>query len=112
MTTLDNNTEKAKFDRENYVIVRLTTTSWENSRGLNIKRSLNYMRRMSKGYSALEATIDDAGADAVVPMIINLHKCKDGLYKVVVCNESTDFETGYLDSWDFKLVPYSEDIDV
>ena len=44
------------------------------------------------------------GAEEVLPRIINLDECKDGVYEVTACNISHDFETGYADDWDYKLI--------
>jgi hypothetical protein len=34
-----------------------------------------------------------------------MNECKDGIYQVTTCNESTDWETGVLD--DLKLIPFT-----
>lgn len=39
--------------------------------------------------------------------IINLDECGDGLYEVVVCNETHDWESGYVDGYDLKLIPFA-----
>ena len=41
--------------------------------------------------------------------IINLYECDDGIYEVIMCNLSHDWETGYLDDWDLKLIPYKKE---
>lgn len=43
------------------------------------------------------------------PHITNLDKCKDGIYKIQICNPRTDWETGYIDEYDYKLVPFKEE---
>ena len=40
----------------------------------------------------------------VIEDIINLDECSDGVYEVATCNEQYDLETGYIDSYDYKLV--------
>jgi len=41
---------------------------------------------------------------------INISEIKDGeLYKIIPVNCSTDFETGYLDGYDLKLIEYIEE---
>lgn len=32
----------------------------------------------------------------------------EGLYEIVLCNPSRDWETGIIDDWELKLVPYKE----
>ena len=39
-----------------------------------------------------------------MPRILNLGEVEDGIYEVVVCNESHDYETGYVDDYDYRLV--------
>lgn len=37
--------------------------------------------------------------------IIGIENCQDGkLYNIEVCNTSTDWETGIVDEWDYKVV--------
>lgn len=40
--------------------------------------------------------------------IEQLRMFADGLSEVVLCKVSHDFETGYGDDWDYKLVPFTE----
>ena len=38
----------------------------------------------------------------------NIKGCQDrGIYRLTIGNETTDFETGYIDQWDLVLVPTS-----
>lgn len=48
------------------------------------------------------------GADEVFPRITNIAQCEDGIYVVVTCNESRDYETGIIDDYDYKLVAYAD----
>lgn len=82
-------------------VVRLRTTTWANSKGLHIKRSLTYLRRQCVGFLGLK---EDAGA---IGNITNLDQCEDGIYEIIVCNVSYDWESGYVDDWNYKLVPIS-----
>lgn len=39
--------------------------------------------------------------------IIGIEKCEDGkLYEISTCNESRDWETGFVDGWDLCLIEY------
>ena len=40
--------------------------------------------------------------------IIDFHKVEDGVYELIFCNESRDWETGYVDDHDYKLVELNE----
>ena len=88
------------------VIVRLTTSVYGDRRGLHQKKSLNYMKRLSKYHNFLEGDVGNIGAGEVLPRIVNLASCADGLYQVTVINETRDYETGYLDDYDYQLIPW------
>lgn len=93
--------------KDNRCVVRLKTTSWADKRGLHQKKSLTFLRRQCEGFNVLEEDAGAIGADEVLPRILNLNECADGIYNVVVCNESRDFETGYINDYDYKLVKES-----
>jgi len=91
--------------QRNVCIVRLKTTTWADQRGLNLRKSLTFLRRQCTGFNLLEEDAGMVGAQEVIPRIINLEECNDGVYEVVSCNESHDYETGHVDDYDYKLVP-------
>lgn len=86
-------------------VVRLRTTVWSDKSGLHLKKSLTFLRRQCVGFNILEEDSGAIGAEEVFPKIENLDECKDGIYVVVVCNESHDYESGYVDDYDYRLVP-------
>lgn len=92
---------------ENRCVIRLRTTTWSDTKGIHIKRSLTFLRRHCIGYNILEEDTHAVGVKETVMGITNLNECEDGIYEVVVCNEIRDWESGYLDYWDYKLVPYT-----
>lgn len=85
-------------------IVRLRTTTWSDKKGLHIKRSLTYLRRRCSGLNILEEETEAVGAEQAFKNIINIDQCEDGVYEVIVCNVRHDWETGYPDDWNYKLV--------
>ena len=89
-------------------VIRLRTSFWRDKTGIHMKRSLITLRRKSSGYSVIEDDADMAGADKILSKITNLSECVDGIYEVVLCNISHDFETGYADDWDYELIPFTE----
>jgi len=95
----------------NVCVVRLITTWWYNDRGIHQKKSLNYLHRKSSGWNIVQADSSDIGVDHVFNHIVNLDSCDDGIYEVIACNFGTDWETGYIEDWDYKLIPYTEDTD-
>lgn len=45
-------------------------------------------------------------ADELLAQIVNLNQCSDGLYSVETTNIRIDWETGYADDWDLKLMAF------
>lgn len=104
--------QKLKEIKPQLEIVRLETSYWMDKRrkGIHQKRSLLFMKRLSKNsFNILEEDTVNAGAEEIIPRILNLNECEDGLYQVVICNPCYDWETGYIEDYDYKLVPYSEE---
>ncbi len=87
-------------------VVRLKTSYWTSDRGLHMRRDLVRMKRLSWDYQILEEDAANFGADHVWERITNLDECKDGLYTIDLCNQSHDWESGYLDDYDYHLVPF------
>jgi hypothetical protein len=87
-------------------VVRLSTSYWQSARGIHQRKDLTYLRRQCQGFNILEEEAANVGAPDAVANIINLDGCADGVYQVVICNAGIDFETGQVDSWDLKLIPY------
>lgn len=85
-------------------VVRVKTTTWADKKGLHQKKSLTFLRRRCEGFNLLEEDAGAIGAEEVMPRILNLGECEDGIYKVVACNERRDYETGYVDDYDYRLV--------
>lgn len=95
--------------RSSVCVVRLKTTAWSSNRGLHVKQDITYLKRKSFGHNILEEEIECTCPDDAFRSIVNLHECADGIYEIIVCNVSTDWETGYVDSYDLKLIPYKEE---
>lgn len=74
--------------------------------GLHMRKDLVRMKRLSWDYQILEEDAAQIGANQVWGHITNIDECKDGLYSVELCNQSHDWETGYLDDYDYVLVPF------
>lgn len=84
--------------------VRVKTTAWADKRGLHTKKSVTFLRRQCEGFNLLEEDFSTIGAENVLPRILNLGVVEDGIYEVVVCNEKHDYETGYVEDYDYLLV--------
>ena len=87
-------------------VVKLVTSSWCDKRGLHIRRDMLAVKRKSRGHQCLEEDCSMISPDEVWPRIVNLNECKDGLYEVVICNEWKDWETGHIEDYDYKLLPF------
>ena len=90
------------------VVVRLNTSGWvDNREAIHFKRSLSVLKRKSRHYDwFLE---DLCESEYSIDRIINLSDCKDGIYEVITVNEHRDWESGYIEEYDFELVPYVEE---
>ena len=86
-------------------VVRVRTSVWSDRRGLYVKRSVAFLRKQSTGTGPLYEEISAVGAEQAVARILNLDTCEDGIYQVVLCNQKRDWETGYIDDYDFRLEP-------
>lgn len=92
------------MNKENTLLIRLTTSCYHTHKGVHIKKSLTFLKRRSKGYNTLYEDCGNIGADEVVNNITNLHECADGIYKVVVVVFGREWETGLIDDWGYRLV--------
>ena len=99
-----------KKESENICIVRVKTSMWSDAKGAYIKKNIMFLRRQCKGFNVLEEDISAAGAQDVLPRILNLSECDDGIYRLITCNESRDWETGYIDDYDYKLVKVQKEL--
>lgn len=88
-------------------VVRVTTSFWKDSRGVYMRKNIIQQHRKSCGHQTMNDDCDMIGADETITRIKNLLSVKDGLYKIVLTNISKDWETGYVDSYDYELIPYT-----
>ena len=95
-------------DPDHMVVGRLKTTMWHDSRGVHAKKSFTYLKRLSKGYNIVAEDAIAGGADETIPRIVNWDEVEDGIYRVIVINQSRDWESGHVDDYDLKLIPYEE----
>lgn len=90
----------------NRTVLRISTGYWSSSNGLHFKKDLKFLKKKSNGINFLLDDAECIGVEETLSNIVNLHECSDGLYKVVVHNRTTDWETGTIDSVTWKLVPF------
>jgi hypothetical protein len=89
----------------NECVVRVRTSYWRDSRGLYAKKSVIFLRRRCVGYNILEEDVGQMDVESVMTRIVNLDACPDGVYYAAVCNEYRDWETGYIEDYDYELRP-------
>jgi len=94
--------------QEHKCVVHLRTETWSDNDGLYVKKRLRYLRRKCKGFNILEEDVSNLGVNETTEHLINLFDVPDGVYEVVTCNKERDRETGYIDEYDYKLIPITE----
>jgi hypothetical protein len=97
-----------KEQPEERCVVRLHTSSWLDARGLHTKKSLTFLKRQCVGYNVLQEDALNIDAESVVNRIVNLYTCPDGVYQVAVCNQARDWEMGYVEDYDYELLPLTD----
>lgn len=88
-------------------VVRLRTEYWTDKRGVNMKKSLLLMRRVS-GCDYIIEDAQNSSAQEVVERVRKFSEHPDGLYEVNFMPLSRDYETGDVDDYDYILTPYVE----
>lgn len=90
-------------------VVRLSTSSWANNRGVFIKKHVRILRGKTNTNEPLfEYDVEMSGAEDAIKLIVNLYSVSDGVYELKTINQYSDPETGHMEDWRFKLVPYVE----
>lgn len=89
-------------------IVKLTTEYYHDNKSAFIKKKLTTLKRKSTGYNLLIEECENIDTQEVLSNIINLYNVKDGIYELITCNHSYDYETGVLEMYDYKLIEYIE----
>lgn len=84
-------------------IVKLKTEYYRDSRSAYVKKVLTTLKRKSIGYDLLLEDIDNCDAEYVLQGIINLYDVPDGIYELQTTNHSRNYETGYIEDWDYIL---------
>ena len=90
--------------KKNRCVIRLSTSIWSDKRGIHLKKSLLFLKTKSYGFQILSEDTTCIGANEVLPKIINLQECDDGIYEVIVINEQRDRESGNVEDYDYKLI--------
>lgn len=77
---------------------------------MSIRKDLTTMRTLCHphGRNWLDDELDSAGVENVE--IENLLDVDDGLYLLTACDFHTDWETGIIDDYSLKLVPFQPNV--
>lgn len=89
-------------------VVRVQTESYKRGNTYFYGKSL----RVIKGKTTYDLIHEEAqaiGLQDALENILNLNELENGLYEFVIANRCYDVESGYLDDWDWRLVPYKEE---
>lgn len=90
-------------------VVTLKTNVYKNSNGeYVIQKKIRRLKTKSSGFDFLEEDFSNTGGEYFDKMITNLYEVKDGTYEVIMCDEYRDYETGFIEDWSYKLIPYKE----
>jgi hypothetical protein len=93
-------------------VIRLSTEYYKRGERFYCSRIISPLARMSKGYRPFSEDVSNIGVQNAMESLVNLSECPDGIYEVVICNESRDWESGIVDDYDLMLVEYKEAKDV
>jgi hypothetical protein len=93
---------------DNVDIVSIKTEYYKRGKRFYASKVITPISSLSKGRT-LTDEVSDCGPE-VIDQITNLYEVPDGYYQVVLSNVSKDYETGYIDDYDFTLIPYQKEI--
>ena len=89
-------------------VVKVQTEAYKRGETYFYGKSLRVIKRLTD-LDVISEDVSNIGTKEALENILNLSNLKDGTYCVVVVNRSYDIESGYLDGWNWGLVPYKED---
>ena len=97
-------------NEEPITVVKLITTYYQTKDGYAITKKIITQKRLSKGFDFFKEEVSFINVENALTRIINLDECEDGLYELIMINQSKDYETGYIEDWDYKLISYEKTI--
>ena len=91
-------------------VVRLTTSTYKTSKGaFRQVKELRTLKRKTPDFDLLENEMYNQSLEDII--IVNMYNVTDGVYQLVMVNEGYDWETGCLDEYELKLIPYVEAVE-
>lgn len=86
-------------------VVKLEVEAYKRGDKYFFGKSLRVVKTKST-FDLLAEEVSNVGIVDALEYILNLDKCDAGLYYLTTCNISRDWETGCVDGWNLKLIPY------
>lgn len=90
------------------VVVKVQTSYWSDKNGMYAKKSFIFRKRLCRGFNFVEEDLSCVGAEDTISRIANIDRYESGLYQLIMVNQHVDYESGYVDDWEYRLVPYEE----
>lgn len=87
-------------------VVRVRTSTWRSGVQIFRTKSVSLLKRLSGEDPYLAHDLDAVGEELVLKAIKNLDEVEDGIYSLITTDVKCDWETGYVDDYKYKLVPY------
>lgn len=89
-------------------VVRVQTEAYKRGNTYFYGKSI----RVLKGKTTFDFLHEESqaiGIQDALENILNLDELSNGVYEFVIANQSYDIESGYLDDWGLRLIPYIEE---
>ena len=87
-------------------VVRVRTSIWRSGMEIFRVKSVRILKRLSGDDPFILHDLDAVGEELTLKTIKNLDQVSDGIYSLVTTDVRCDWETGYVDSYKYNLVPY------
>lgn len=98
-----------KDNSDNSVVVYVKTNYYsDKNEVLHANKTIRVLRRKSPRFNFFDEDIANMGAEGFAQSIVNLWTVEDGYYRMIIVNEHRDYESGVIDDYEFKLVPYKQ----
>lgn len=91
----------------NRCVVKVQSEAYKRGDTYFYGKSIRVLQKLTS-YDLLKDECDNIGIYDGLENIINLQNVEDGRYYLEAVNISRDCETGYIDDWDFKLIPFQD----
>lgn len=91
------------------MVVKVSRSYYKRGKTYCCSINITPMRSLSNGEFNFDDEISQSDVESTLDLIENLHDVEDGYYQVIYTNISRDFESGYIDDYNLKLIPYEKE---